>query len=302
MTERDAEVVIAAAALFHCVGMSIHRADHEQFSLFLTADKLARAAGADLRRAGALDHRRRGVARDHLATAPRARRSRSRARSSASPTRSTWPRAARAPFELPPNIHSVSSYAIESVKISPGREKAVRIEIEMSNSAGIYQVDEGLGTKLRGTPLAEHLEVVARIDAEHEQRLVPVFRLSGPMTTTPRELFDRHVRLTEAGDLEGLLGQYHEDAVLLRFDRVVRGKDALREHYAAYLAARPRFKELLQVADTEDLVSYQAVIEQGDEEHRAYGAIWTRGERIARHVSGLFPVAGGRGAQGRGAG
>src|SRR3954453_7064985 len=29
MTERDAEVVIAAAALFHCVGMSIHRTDHE---------------------------------------------------------------------------------------------------------------------------------------------------------------------------------------------------------------------------------------------------------------------------------
>jgi hypothetical protein len=118
------------------------------------------------------------------------------------------------------------------------------------------------------------------------------------MTTTPRELFDRHVRLTEAGDLEGLLGQYHEDAVLLRFDRVVRGKDALREHYGAYLAARPRFKELLQVADTEDLVSYQAVIEQGDEEHRAYGAIWTRGERIARHVSGLFPVAGGAARKG----
>jgi hypothetical protein len=116
--------------------------------------------------------------------------------------------------------------------------------------------------------------------------------------TTPRELFDRHVRLTEAGDLEGLLGQYHEDAVLLRFDRVVRGKDALREHYAAYLAARPRFKELLQVADTEDLVSYQAVIEQGDEEYRAYGAIWTRGERIARHVSGLFPVAGGAARKG----
>ncbi|HEX5924686.1 MAG TPA: nuclear transport factor 2 family protein [Baekduia sp.] len=115
---------------------------------------------------------------------------------------------------------------------------------------------------------------------------------------TPRELFDRHVRLTEAGDLEGLLGQYHEDAVLLRFDRVVRGKDALREHYGAYLAARPRFKELMQVADTEDLVSYQAVIEQGDEEYRAYGAIWTRGERIVRQVSGLFPVAGGAARKG----
>ena len=40
MSERDAEVVVAAAALFHCVGMSIHRIDHETYSLFLTADKL----------------------------------------------------------------------------------------------------------------------------------------------------------------------------------------------------------------------------------------------------------------------
>jgi metal-dependent HD superfamily phosphatase/phosphodiesterase len=51
------------------------------------------------------------------------------------------------------------------------------VEIEMTNSAGIFQVDEGLGTKLRGTPLEPHIEVVARIEAEHEKRLVPVFRL-----------------------------------------------------------------------------------------------------------------------------
>ena len=115
------------------------------------------------------------------------------------------------------------------------------------------------------------------------------------MPHTPRELFDRHLRLIEAGDLEGLLGQYHEDAVLLRFDRTVVGKPALREHFAAWLAGGPAFKEVLQVAAAEDLVSYQAVLEQGGEELRAYGAFWTRGERIARQVSGLFPVVSGEG-------
>src|SRR6478735_3281099 len=40
MTVRDAEVVIAAGCLLHCVGMSVHRTDHESFSLFLAADKL----------------------------------------------------------------------------------------------------------------------------------------------------------------------------------------------------------------------------------------------------------------------
>ncbi len=47
----------------------------------------------------------------------------------------------------------------------------------MSNSAGIFQVDELLATKLRGSGLEEHIEVVARIDAEHEQRLIQVFEI-----------------------------------------------------------------------------------------------------------------------------
>src|SRR6266571_3719466 len=40
MGRRDAEVVVAAGALLHDVGMSIHRTDHEAYSLFLAAPKL----------------------------------------------------------------------------------------------------------------------------------------------------------------------------------------------------------------------------------------------------------------------
>ena len=40
MDTNDAEVVVAAAALFHDLGMSIHRADHENFSLFVAQSKL----------------------------------------------------------------------------------------------------------------------------------------------------------------------------------------------------------------------------------------------------------------------
>lgn len=113
--------------------------------------------------------------------------------------------------------------------------------------------------------------------------------------STPRELFDRHLRLLQAGDLDGLLGQYHEDAVLVRFAGPVVGKPALREHLGAYLTGRPVVKEVLNVAATDDVVSYQAVVEHGGEEQRAYGALFLRGERIARQVSGLFPVASGEG-------
>ena len=175
----QAEVVIAAACLFHCVGMSIHRADHEAYSLFLTQSKLPalldgiydepvrsvivaealhaiighRSAGAPPLTVEA------GIVR--VADALDMARGRS-----------------RVPYESGHrNIHSLSAYAIEEVRIEPGEDKAVRVEIQMSNSAGIYQVDELLATKLRGSGLEPHLEVIARIDAEHEERLLEVFRI-----------------------------------------------------------------------------------------------------------------------------
>src|SRR5258707_4805691 len=40
MTRDDAEVVVTLSALLHCIGMSIHRHGHEDFSLFLANPKL----------------------------------------------------------------------------------------------------------------------------------------------------------------------------------------------------------------------------------------------------------------------
>jgi hypothetical protein len=178
MTERDAEVVIAAGCLFHCVGMSIHREDHERFSLFLTADKLGsllagayeepeRTVIASEVLHAIIGHRRDGAPFTVEAGIVRVADALDMARGRS-----------RVEFESGrQNIHSLSAYAIEEVKINPGRDRAVRVEIAMSNSAGIFQVDELLAEKLRGSGLEEHFEVIARIDAEHEQRLIPVFRI-----------------------------------------------------------------------------------------------------------------------------
>jgi metal-dependent HD superfamily phosphatase/phosphodiesterase len=75
-----------------------------------------------------------------------------------------------------PNIHSLSAAAIDEVRIVPGEERTIRVEVEMNNSAGVFQVDDLLGRKLRGSGLEEHIEVIARIDAEHEKRLLTVYR------------------------------------------------------------------------------------------------------------------------------
>ena len=177
-TEKDAEVVICAAALFHCVGMSIHRKDHETYSLFLTGDRLPgllkgiypeperSVIMAEVMHA-VISHRSKGDPFTIEASIMRVADALDMAQGRS-----------RVPFEAGEmNIHSLSAYAIDEVRIAPGEERAVRVEILMNNSSGIFQVDEGLGTKLRGTPLEPHIEVVARIEAEHEKRLVPIFRL-----------------------------------------------------------------------------------------------------------------------------
>ena len=67
--------------------------------------------------------------------------------------------------------------AIESIEIKAGERAPVLIEIHMNNSSGIYQVDELLKGKLRGSGLEPHVEVVARIDTEAEKSLMPLYRL-----------------------------------------------------------------------------------------------------------------------------
>jgi uncharacterized protein len=178
MQPQDAEVVIAAGCLLHDTGMGIHRTDHEAYSLFLAADKL----GALLERCydeperslvaaeamhAIIAHRRRGEPLTIEAGVVRVADALDMAEGRS-----------RIPFESGrPNIHSLSAAAIEKVRIEPGEEKAVRIEIDMNNSAGVFQVDELLATKLRGSGIEEQIEVVARIEAQYEKRLVPVFRI-----------------------------------------------------------------------------------------------------------------------------
>ena len=179
MRDRDAEVVVAAGALLHDVGMAIHRADHEAYSLFLAERKL-RELLADVYRDPAeravviaeslhaiIGHRRRGEPYTIEAGVVRVADALDMAHGRT-----------RLPVEAGKvGIHTISAAAIDRVEISPGTERAVRIEIALNNSAGIFQVDDLLATKLRGTPLADHVEVVAEVEGEAEKRLLSEFRI-----------------------------------------------------------------------------------------------------------------------------
>jgi len=178
MKDRDAEVVVAGGALLHDVGMSIHRADHEAYSLFMVEGRLdslladvyeepERTVVTSEILHAIIGHRRRGEPYTLEAGVVRVADALDMAEGRS-----------RIPVEGGQyGIHALSAAAIDEVRIEGGKERAVRIEIEMNNSAGIFQVDDLLVTKLRGTPLEGHVEVVAQVSGETEKRLLPSFRL-----------------------------------------------------------------------------------------------------------------------------
>ena len=147
----------------------------------------AAAARRRLQRARADGRDRRDPARDHRPPPPRRALHASRPGWSASPTRSTWRRAARGCRSRRARRGSTRSRPRRSTRSGsrPARSAPVRIEIELNNSAGIFQVDDLLATKIRGTPLEGHVEVVAEVEGETEKRLLPGFRLSGVSRRSP---------------------------------------------------------------------------------------------------------------------
>lgn len=171
----DAEVVVVLASLLHDVGMSIHRKDHEEFSLFVAQAKLKELLEGIYTHRGAatiirsevlhaiIGHRsggnpltlEAGIVR--VADALDMAKGRSRISMGIEGTMS---------------IHSISAAAIEAVHIESGQVKPVRIRVEMSNSAGIFQLDQLFREKLSGSGLESYVEVEALIEGEEEKRLV----------------------------------------------------------------------------------------------------------------------------------
>ena len=178
MTDDDAEIVVTLCALTHCVGMSVHRHGHEDFSLFLAEPKLRQLL------VGIYEEPELTVIVSEVLQAITSHRADGEPLSleagilRVADALDMAKGRSRIPFEKGRvSMHSLSAAAIEDVTISDGEERPIRIEILMNNSSGIFQVDGLLKAKLRGSGLEPHVEVIAHIDTESEKRLVPMFRL-----------------------------------------------------------------------------------------------------------------------------
>lgn len=178
MSQDDAEMVVALGAFLHCIGMAVHRQGHEDWSLFLAEPKMR------VLLAGLYEEPELTVVASEVLQAIISHREDGRPLTleagviRVADALDMAEGRSRIPFQHGRvSIHSLSAAAIEGVEIKDGETAAVLIEITMNNSSGIYQVDELLKAKLRGSGLEPYVEVVARIDTEAEKSLIPLYRL-----------------------------------------------------------------------------------------------------------------------------
>ena len=69
------------------------------------------------------------------------------------------------------DIHAISAQAINKVTIIKGDMKPVSIQVFMDNPAGIFQIEEVIGKKIRSSGIREFVEVIASMNGEEIKTL-----------------------------------------------------------------------------------------------------------------------------------
>jgi metal-dependent HD superfamily phosphatase/phosphodiesterase len=172
MKNEDAEIIVVLGSILHDLGMIVSRDGHEQVSILLSIeflDKHLRPVYTEEERAvitsevlhATVSHERQKkpltVEAGVVSVADALDMEEGRA---------------RIPFEAGKvDIHSVSALSIQHVEIQEGKEKPITIRIEMSNPAGVFQIDQLLKPRIENSGLQEYIHVIAEVTGEKERIL-----------------------------------------------------------------------------------------------------------------------------------
>jgi metal-dependent HD superfamily phosphatase/phosphodiesterase len=188
MKNEDAEVVVVLGSIFHDLGMIVVRNHHEMYSGLLALEFIDRCLTP------AYSEEERAIITSEVLHAivshevPRSQANK--------PTRPLTIEAgivgiadaldmeagrARIPFQAGKiDIHAVSALSIEKVEIIDNGEtekKPITIKITMSNSAGVFQIDELLKPRIETSGLQDYFHVVAEITGEKERKIIDKFEI-----------------------------------------------------------------------------------------------------------------------------
>ena len=178
MKNEDAEVVVVMGAILHDLGMIVTRHDHEKYGVLLAREFVEKTLeglyseeecaimSSEILHAVVCHERpnnpltlEAGIVGIADALDMEAGR-------------------ARIPFKSGKiDIHAVSALSIEKVEISEDGKKPITIRIKMSNSAGIFQIDELLKPRIENSGLQQYFHVLAEITGERETRIIDKFEI-----------------------------------------------------------------------------------------------------------------------------
>jgi metal-dependent HD superfamily phosphatase/phosphodiesterase len=176
LTRDDAEVVVVLGSILHDVGHIIHRKDHTNFSIMVANSilpKFLEEVYSQREQAIITSEVMHSIACHDMEYSPLTVEAGIVCIADALDMKEGR---ARIPFDAGKvDIHSVSALAIDDVEISTG-EKPIMIKVKMSNSAGIFQIDNLLKPKLNTSGLKEYVQISVEIKGE-EKRILENFEL-----------------------------------------------------------------------------------------------------------------------------
>ncbi|WP_455392102.1 HD domain-containing protein [[Eubacterium] cellulosolvens] len=171
MSKEDAEVVVVLASILHDIGHIVHRKDHTKFSIMVANSMLPELLSDvyDEHKSVIISSEvMHAIAAHDLEYLPLTLEAGIVCVADGLDMKEGR---ARIPFDAGKvDIHSVSALAIDDIEISSG-DKPILIKIKMSNSSGIFQIDNLLKPKLKNSGLTDYVQILVEIEGEEKKIL-----------------------------------------------------------------------------------------------------------------------------------
>jgi len=170
----DARLIVLLGAYLHDVGNAIHRIDHEKTGAFLASNLLDRILLDLYDDDPGLAYRIKSEVLHALYSSDDSIPCLSVEAGVVTVADGTDMAGGRSrvPFLSGKNdIHAISAQAINKVTIVKGDMKPVSIQVFMDNPAGIFQIEEVIGKKIRSSGIGELVEVTASMNGEEIKTL-----------------------------------------------------------------------------------------------------------------------------------
>ena len=186
MKNDDAEVVVVLGSIFHDLGMIVQRNNHEKFSAFLALEffeKFLTPIYSEEEQAIITSEVLHAIVtheQPYTNEPPNKILTKEAGIVGIADALDMEAGRARIPFQAGKvDIHAISALSIEKVDIELAENgvKPINIKIKMSNSAGVFQIDELLKPRIVNSGLQQFFHVIAEITGEKETKIIEKFEI-----------------------------------------------------------------------------------------------------------------------------